>query len=157
MFKKYFRLFLRVFLLITFGITMYFLNLHYMFMQEGSVFLAEKASMLKLEPSAVTKTMSNSNLSFIFSSVSESPKVKNNTGTILEDFIFDKDDMVNENKQPFHIMIWNRHSGVPGYVANPKECMGNISCRVTYINNEVEKAHAIVFPAGRTRDFPSTR
>ena len=75
----------------------------------------------------------------------------------MEEFTFTENDMLDENGKPFHIMIWNGNRGTPGYVANPKECLGNISCKIIYSNPDVVKAHAVVFPAGYAKNFPPVR
>ena len=147
--KKYFRLFLRAIFLLLFGITVYYLNLHYTFTQQRNRLFFAEDYVLK---GPVAKFANDFNPS---ANLEIRRNVENKSK--FEDLIFDEEDMVDENGRPFHIMIWNRRGGVPGYVANPKECLGNISCRVTYVNDDVDKAHAVVFPAGRSRELPNAR
>ena len=59
---------------------------------------------------------------------------------------FSKEDMLDENGEPYQIMLWMAGEGTPSYTANPQECLGNIKCEISYI--DVENAHladAIVF------------
>ena len=77
---------------------------------------------------------------------------------LLDDVTFEERDMFDENGKPFQIAIWLRHSGKPGYLANPKECLGNISCDIIYASSSPVSAHAIVFNAGnRPRNSPAFR
>uniref|UniRef100_H2ZFV4 Fucosyltransferase N-terminal domain-containing protein n=1 Tax=Ciona savignyi TaxID=51511 RepID=H2ZFV4_CIOSA len=74
------------------------------------------------------------------------------------EFVFNEADMKDEHGKPYHIIIWNDRSGVPGYLANPTECLGNISCQISYDKGAVAEAHAIVFPVGISRSqAPSVR
>ena len=60
---------------------------------------------------------------------------------------FTERDMLDEHGNRFTIVIWINHPGKPGYLANPKECLGNISCQVVYASSIVKPVHAVVFKA----------
>ena len=77
----------------------------------------------------------------------------------INDFTFEERDMLDENGRQFKIIVWIKHVGKPGYLANPQECLGNISCQVVYPSPGAEKsAHAIVFKADHMHgSMPSTR
>ena len=86
------------------------------------------------------------------SSLMVSPEVKSKTSKKSDnsfELYFDKEDMLDENGKQFRITIWKFISGVPGYAANPEECLDNIYCNVTFASApDASSAHAIVFPAG---------
>ena len=75
------------------------------------------------------------------------PETKYISKTFPDDIKFEERDMFDENGQPFQIVIWMKHHGKPGYVANPIECLGNISCQITYDTTHSDTAHAFVFKA----------
>ena len=67
---------------------------------------------------------------------------------------FEERDMLDEHGNRFKIMIWIRHPGAPGYLANPRECLANISCQIVYASSNVESAHAVVFKADYVANNP---
>ena len=144
--KKHSRLFYRVILLLLVGAVVYILNLHFLLMHKERLVSPIVRNILMAKPLRLTAILLD-NLT----------KKINKRSMFLEDFTFTENDMLDENGNPFHIMIWNRLGGKPGYLANTKECLGNISCQITYSNQDVKKAHAVVFPAGSSRRFPDVR
>ena len=74
----------------------------------------------------------------------------------LDDITFEERDMFDENGKPFQIAIWMNHGGKPGYLANSKECLGNISCDIIYASSSPVSAHAIVFKADHMGIPPPT-
>uniref|UniRef100_H2XV74 Fucosyltransferase n=1 Tax=Ciona intestinalis TaxID=7719 RepID=H2XV74_CIOIN len=97
---------------------------------------------MRLELSYIVLFLGNS-INHSFTSLFSLPK----------EFVFDEEDMKDEHGNPYHIILWNDLSGVPGYVANPTECMGNISCQISYNKGAAADAHAIVFPIGVSRSM----
>jgi len=81
------------------------------------------------------------------------------TKSKLSEVTFDEADMRDEHGEQYTIVIWKHLSGKPGYLANPRECLGNIECDVTYDTANVDKAHAVVFAADSisSSNLPQTR
>ena len=58
---------------------------------------------------------------------------------------FSEEDMLDENGNPYRIILWTDGYGEPGFKANSDECFDKISCEITYNKSHPENAHAIVF------------
>ena len=73
----------------------------------------------------------------------------NKTAKLLEelpnDWTFTEDDMVDWLGRKYSILIWGKNRGVPGYRADPEVCLGNVSCKITYLYSDKADSHAIVF------------
>lgn len=61
------------------------------------------------------------------------------------DWTFTEDDMVDWLGRKYSILIWGKNRGVPGYRADPEVCLGNVSCKITYLYSDKDDSHAVVF------------
>ena len=149
--KKYFRLTSRVCVFFILGYIFYFFHSHY------SLF-GTKGKHLRLSEAQLQSEVVDNELfarpkpidpflKFI-DEVTSVTNSRDGENVMLKNLTFTEEDMLDEHGKPFQIVIWNHRSGIPGYAANPKECLGNISCQVLYPTADETSAHAVVFPAG---------
>ena len=71
---------------------------------------------------------------------------ENKQDRLDENFVFTEDEMLDDLGNPYTIILWShRQHGKPGYLANPKVCLANISCEITHERSRLDSAHAVVF------------
>lgn len=69
------------------------------------------------------------------------------------DFVFEPEDMTDENGNGYTIVIWSERNGRSDHKADPSVCGANINCEVTYADESLPSAHAIVFDFEREIEY----